>query len=453
MAKKLWDKGEPSSEAMQRLTVGSDPDKDRIIVEWDCVASGAHAQMLRSIGILEDADVDNLLASLSKIHQKAQKGEFTIEPGIEDCHSAIELVLTEECGDSGKRIHTGRSRNDQVNVAMRLFLRAGVLGVAQQLTNVADAIGKRFQELADVPLPGYTHMQRAMPTSVGMWLHSFLEGVNDLINESFRCYDRLNRSPLGAAAGFGSGLPLDKELTAQLMGFEAPIRSPIYAQNSRGSAEVRVAFLLQEVGALFEKFAWDIVLFCSEDYGFFKLPVELTTGSSIMPQKRNPDLAELLRARSARLRARLVEIDWVRGKLPSNYHRDLQLTKEPVINALNEVEEILASVQLLVEGLHADEKAIGEAMSPEIFATYEAYRLVQEGTPFRDAYRKVGESIKNGSFKVSNVDSFYGQVIAESKRDFITTMAETDQLKVRLKNMQMAQTGFIQRCLSKQATP
>lgn len=228
MAKKLWDKGEPTSEAMQKLTVGSDPDKDRFIVEWDCVASGAHAQMLKSIGILNEQDLKNLLAALSKIHQQARKGEFVIEPGVEDCHSAIEMVLTEECGDSGKRIHTGRSRNDQVNVAMRLFLRAGVLGVAQNLVKVAQAIGKRFNEFADVPLPGYTHMQRAMPTSVGMWLHSFLEGVNDLINESFRCYDRLNRSPLGAAAGFGSGLPLDKELTTKLMGFEAPIRSPIY---------------------------------------------------------------------------------------------------------------------------------------------------------------------------------------------------------------------------------
>lgn len=448
MTKKLWDKGEPTSEAMQKLTVGSDPDKDRFIVEWDCVASGAHAQMLKSVGILNEQDLRNLLAALSKIHQRARKGEFTIEPGIEDCHSAIEMVLTEECGDSGKRIHTGRSRNDQVNVAMRLFLRAGVLGVAQNLVKVARAIGKRFNQFADVPLPGYTHMQRAMPTSVGMWLHSFLEGVNDLINESFRCYDRLNRSPLGAAAGFGSGLPLDKELTAKLMGFEAPIRSPIYAQNSRGSAEVRVAFQLQEVGALFEKFAWDIVLFCSEDYGFFKLPVELTTGSSIMPQKRNPDLAELLRARSARLRARLVEIDWVRGKLPSNYHRDLQLTKEPVIRAFHEVDEVLASVELLVDGLNVNRAAIDSAMTPEIFATYEAYRLVQEGTPFRDAYRQVGESIKQGSFKVSNVDSFYQQVLAESKRDFATTMAETEQLDARLKTLQSAQEGYVQQCLS-----
>lgn len=393
---RLWDKGEPINELMHRLTVGDDPILDKNLVCSDALGSAAHARMLQSVGLLDEATTAKLLKGLKGIYEQGLKGEFAIPSALEDVHTAIEARLTEQSGEAGQRIHTGRSRNDQVLLAVRLFLRSTVVEQLDTIVGFATELSSRWEEWKDVSMPGYTHLQPAMPASVGMWIHAFYEGTLEIIRDGLHLLEVLNANPLGSAAGFGVSLPQDRAYVAKLLGFDRVQRSYIDANNSRGRYEQRYLRWIIDLGALLEKFACDVMLFSMEEFRFFSLPVELTTGSSIMPQKRNPDLVELLRGRSAKLRGVEQELAWTTGKLPSSYHRDFQYTKEPVIRGKKEANDILTMALLTLRGLTINKDRLEKALYPELYATYDAYLEVTSGLPFREAYKKTAGRVKDG---------------------------------------------------------
>ncbi len=410
---KLWEKGVETDEVMHRLTVGRDPRHDLNLLRWDCIGSAAQAKILHRAGILSNSEVAKLLESLQSMLARIDSGEVTIPDEHEDCHTTLEVLLTKEAGEAGKKIHTGRSRNDQVITAVRLYLRNLILEWSGALLCVAERFSQKIIDKGDIPMPGYTHLQPAMPATIGMWLHAFLEGVLELTRDGLSLYTAVNRNPLGASAGFGSSLPLDREYGATLLGFDCAQRSFIDIQNSRGRYEEKVLFWAVQVGSIFEKFAWDVELYCTKEFGFFTLPDSLTTGSSIMPQKKNPDIVELLRGRCGLIRGFLSQLQWVTGKLPSNYHRDLQLTKGPLFSAVKEVENIFTSVNLIVDGLQIDEKRLDASMHDELFATYAAYRKVKEGKPFRDAYKETALEATSGKITRKGYESEMGAIKAE----------------------------------------
>lgn len=397
---------------MLAFTVGSDPEIDLVLYRFDCIGSAAHARMLAKIGQLTETEAKKICGELKNLHLEAFHGTVVIPPSLEDCHTAIETALTSKLGELGKKIHTGRSRNDQVLLAMRLYLREELLGALTLLEECAKALDEKFTSDEALPMPGYTHLQPAMPSSVGMWLHSFYEGSLDLYKEGLRVFDFLDASPLGAASGFDVPLELDKKYVANLLGFSRAQRSSIEVQSSRGRHELRVLEWAASVGALFEKLAWDTVIFASSEFGFLTLPEALTTGSSIMPQKRNPDVAELLRSRNGAIRGAMEELRWVCGKLPSSYHRDLQLTKEPVVRGIGVLRDILSVVPLLIRGLTPNKDRLKEAMYPELFATYEVYRRVKNGESFRDAYKAISTVAKSDLLDSNAFEKEYSDVLS-----------------------------------------
>ncbi|HEY3242538.1 MAG TPA: argininosuccinate lyase [Phycisphaerae bacterium] len=393
---RLWDKGGDVDAVIHRFTVGDDPHWDRYLVHWDCIASAAHARTLAKAGVLSEVELETLTGGLAQIDTLDREGQFEIPEELEDCHTAIEAWLTKHVGEAGAKIHTARSRNDQVAVAMRLYMRHHVLEWVSALERFINTCQERMERDGDIPMPGYTHMQPAMPSSVGMWLHAFAEAALEQMRACSDLLERLDCCPLGTGAGFGVALPLNREYTAKLLGFSRVQRSPIDVQNSRGRMETYFVRVAVDIGAFLEKLAWDLILFSTAEYGFFSLPESMTTGSSIMPQKRNPDVLELLRARAGRLRGRLHELEWVAGKLPSNYHRDLQLTKEPTIRAALDIEDMLLVAERVVAGFTLHHDKLEAAMRPELYAADAAYTLVQQGVPFRRAYREIAEQLRRG---------------------------------------------------------
>lgn len=396
---RLWDKGASLDALVHRFTVGDDPHWDAYLVHWDCVASAAHVRTLESAGLLSADERRALIGELAKVDALAAEGQFVITHEQEDCHTAIEAHLTARLGTTGAKVHCARSRNDQVAVAMRLFLRHHGLAWAELITSTCEALLDRARRDGHIAIPGYTHLQPAMPSSVGQWCHAHLEGLLEQLAATDDLLNRLDCCPLGTAAGFGVPIPLNRALTARLLGFTRIQRSPIDVQNSRGRMEMYTLRVAADVGRVLEKLSWDLILYASSEFGFVRLPESLTTGSSIMPQKRNPDALELLRGRSARLRARLFEVEQVSGKLPSSYHRDLQLTKEPAIRTALELPEMLAVATRVIEGVEWLPSAAVAKMGDELYATHAALALVQQGTPFRDAYRQVAEQIRSGGFR------------------------------------------------------
>lgn len=397
-AARLWDKGQPLDELIHRFTVGDDPTWDLRLVHWDCLGSAAHAHTLLRADILTDAELAALLDGLREIDADCRAGRFAIPPELEDAHTAIEARLTQRCGPAGEKIHTGRSRNDQAATAARLFLRAEAAARLSQLGDLVDAALARIERDGAIEMPGYTHMQAAMPSSVGQWLHAFVEAGLDHMQALAALFDRLDACPLGTGAGFGVPLPLDRGYTAELLGFSRVQRSPIDVQNSRGRMELYFARAAADAAAMIEKLACDLLLFSTAEFGFFRMPESLTTGSSIMPQKRNPDVLELMRGRAARLRGRAVELEFVIGKLPSSYHRDLQLTKEPAIRAADEIDQLLSVSRHVIASFEIDRERLTAAMRPELFAAEAALRRTQAGVPFRQAYRQVAEELRDGRF-------------------------------------------------------
>jgi len=395
----LWAKGLPLDEAIHRFTVGDDPALDLRLLVHDALGSAAHARMLGRAGLLPQADAAALVKALANISRKARLNGITISREQEDAHTAIEALLTAELGDAGKRIHLARSRNDQVILALSLYMREALLDTALRTANLARNFVVFAKAHADQPMPGYTHLRRAMPSSFGLWGAAFAAGLAEELQAMQALYVRLDRCPLGAAAGFGVPLPIDREYTAKLLGFTGVQISPVDVQNSRGRHELALLNAFASIGLTLEKFLWDVSLYSMQEFGFLKLPDAFTTGSSIMPQKRNPDVVELARGRCRELRGYAAMVQELASGLPSNYHRDLQLLKKPLFGAVASVQSWLDVLIALVPALEVDAAKAAAACSDDIYAAHQAYVLVQQGIPFRDAYSQVAKQLQGGNFK------------------------------------------------------
>ncbi len=396
---RLWDKGKPLDQLIEAYTVGVDPALDMRLVPFDVAGSKAHARMLHTCGVLDADELGRLLGGLDGILEAHLRGEFEIRREDEDVHTAIERVLVADLGDTGKKIHTGRSRNDQVLTDLRLWQRQAVADAQEALNRAGSAFTEFAERWGDVPLPGYTHLQRAMPSSVGGWARAYASLLADNGVLLRAAAEMASSSPLGSAAGYGvpDSLPLDRQQTAEELGFERVQQPAEACQSSRGKAEASLLFALAQIAGDLSKCAWDLCLFVTAEFSFFKLPVEFTTGSSIMPQKRNPDVLELTRAKAAIVRSSLIEVMEISSPLPSGYHRDLQLLKSPLFRGFDVCMSMLAVMARVLEGLEVDEERCRAAMSPELFATEEACRLVAAGVPFREAYRRVAASLDEES--------------------------------------------------------
>lgn len=398
MAQKLWEKSVKVNAEIDRFTVGRDRELDLYLAKHDVMGSMAHITMLQHIGLLEADELEVLLEELRKIYATAEKGEFVIEDGIEDVHSQVELMLTRKLGDVGKKIHSGRSRNDQVLVDLKLFTREQLRGVVEAVDDLFKVLIAQSNQYAHVLMPGYTHLQIAMPSSFGLWFGAYAESLVDDMMFLQSAYRMCNRNPLGSAAGYGSSFPLDREMTTRLLGFDSMNYNVVYAQMGRGKMERNVAFALASVAGTLSKMAFDACMFSSQNFGFIKLPDECTTGSSIMPHKKNPDVFELTRAKCNKLQALPQQIMLIMNNLPSGYFRDLQIIKEVFVPAFEELKDCLQMATYIMNKLKVNEHILDDDKYLYIFSVEEVNRLASEGMPFRDAYKKVGLDIEAGKF-------------------------------------------------------
>lgn len=397
--KPIWDKGKPVNELIQKYTVGRDRELDMFLARFDVLGSIAHITMLESVGLLEKSELDILAAGLRELLAQIENGSFVIEDGVEDVHSEVELLLTRKFGDIGKKIHSGRSRNDQVLVDLKLFIRDRLQHTVQLVDALFSVLVAQSDKYKDVLLPGYTHLQTAMPSSFGLWLGAYAESLTDDMVMLKAAYDICNRNPLGSAAGYGSSFPLDRQMTTDLLGFESMDYNVVYAQMTRGKTERVVSTALASVAATLSRLAFDACLYNSQNFGFIKLPDDCTTGSSIMPHKKNPDVFELTRAKCNRLQSIPEQIALMTNNLPSGYFRDMQLVKEVFLPTFDEIDDCLTMVAYMIQHIRVNEKILDDSKYDPIFSVEEVNRLVLQGVPFRDAYRQVGASIEDGSFK------------------------------------------------------
>ncbi|GAB4032218.1 argininosuccinate lyase [Spirosoma jeollabukense] len=398
-ALKLWQKeGVTTAEQIERFTVGRDREMDLYLAPFDVVGNLAHAQMLETIGLLSADELSLLTDELKVIYQKIQAGEFEIEEGVEDIHSQVELMLTRVLGDIGKKIHSGRSRNDQVLVDMKLFTRDRLWHVAEAARRVFDRLISRSEQHKNDLLPGYTHLQIAMPSSFGLWFGAYAEALADDMLTLQTAYRLANRNPLGSGAGYGSSFPLNRTLTTELLGFEGMHVNVVYAQMSRGKTEQTALMALAAVAATISRMAMDICLYNSQNFAFLTLPDALTTGSSIMPHKKNPDVAELLRAKTNRLKALPMEVTLVMSNLPSGYHRDMQLLKEILMPAFDEILDCLDITDFMLEHIQVKPNLLDDSKYDLLFSVERVNELVLQGVPFREAYRIVGKEIAEHTY-------------------------------------------------------
>ena len=388
---RLWGKGKTVHEKILAFTVGDDPQLDRELIVYDCQASQAHARMLGEMGILTPREVEALCEVLSEIQRLAEQGKFKISPGEEDGHTAIENYLTDRLGETGKKIHTARSRNDQVLTALRLYYRHHLAEIEQHIRHLQTVLGNFSRRKGQIPLPGYTHTRKAMPTTVGQWAEAFREALKDDLQMLRAVKKLVDQSPAGSGAGYGIPLQIDRDMLAQQLGFSRLQKNPLYVQNSRGKFEASLLHMLGFVQFDLNRLASDLILFSLPELGYFELPTEMTTGSSIMPHKKNPDALELVRAYYHRLLGMEMELRSLIGNLISGYHRDLQLTKRPIMEAFHLVEQSLEIMALVFEKLEVREENCRRALTPELFATQEVYELVAQGVPFREAYRQIAQ--------------------------------------------------------------
>ncbi|MEE1232202.1 MAG: argininosuccinate lyase [Phocaeicola sp.] len=398
MAQKLWEKSVQVNEKIDTFTVGRDREMDLYLAKYDVLGSMAHITMLESIGLLEANELEVLLEELRNIYALAEKGEFVIEEGIEDVHSQVELMLTRKLGDVGKKIHSGRSRNDQVLVDLKLFTRAQLRELADEVLDLFHVLIAQSNRYKDVLMPGYTHLQIAMPSSFGLWFGAYAESLVDDMMFLQAAYKMCNRNPLGSAAGYGSSFPLDREMTTRLLGFDSMNYNVVYAQMGRGKMERNVAFAMASIAGTLSKMAFDACMFSSQNFGFVKLPDECTTGSSIMPHKKNPDVFELTRAKCNKIQALPQQIMMIMNNLPSGYFRDLQIIKEVFLPAFEELKDCLQMATYIMDKLYVNEHILDDDKYLYIFSVEEVNRLASEGMPFRDAYKKVGLDIEAGKF-------------------------------------------------------
>ena len=396
---KLWDKGFSTAQEIERFTVGRDREMDLYLAESDVMGSMAHITMLESIGLLTSDELKTLLHELRAIRKEILEGKFTIEEGVEDVHSQIELMLTRRLGDMGKKIHSGRSRNDQVLVDLKLFTRRQLQLVAEDVRTLFGELQAQSERYKQVLMPGYTHLQVAMPSSFGLWFGAYAESLVDDMMFLQAAFRMANRNPLGSAAGYGSSFPLNRTMTTQLLGFESMDYNVVYAQMGRGKMERNVAFALASVAGTLSKLAFDACLFNSQNFAFVKLPDECTTGSSIMPHKKNPDVFELTRAKCNKIQALPQQIMLIMNNLPSGYFRDLQIIKEVFLPCFQELRDCLSMVTYIIQRIKVNEHILDDQRYDLMFSVEEVNRLATEGMPFRDAYKKVGMDIQAGNFK------------------------------------------------------
>ena len=396
---KLWEKNYEVNAEIDRFTVGRDREMDLYLAPYDVLGSMAHITMLESIGLIGKDELPVLLKELRNIYALCQKGEFVIEDGIEDVHSQVELMLTRKLGDMGKKIHSGRSRNDQVLVDLKLFTRHQLRLVADDVKDLFDELIQKSNQYKDVLMPGYTHLQVAMPSSFGLWFGAYAESLCDDLLFLQAAYRMTNRNPLGSAAGYGSSFPLNRQLTTDLLGFDTMDYNVVYAQMGRGKTERNVAFALASIAGTTAKLAFDACLFNSQNFGFVRLPKECTTGSSIMPHKKNPDVFELIRSKSNKLQSLPYQITLMMNNLPSGYFRDLQIIKEVFLPAFDELRDCLRMTAYIINRIEVNDHILDDPRYDAMFSVEEVNRLAAEGMPFRDAYKKVGLDIEAGRFK------------------------------------------------------
>ncbi|MBQ1646568.1 MAG: argininosuccinate lyase [Prevotella sp.] len=399
MASKLWEKNFEINQEIERFTVGKDREMDLYLAKYDVLGSMAHITMLQSIGLLQADELELLLDELKNIYQTCEQGDFIIEDGVEDVHSQVELMLTRKLGDMGKKIHSGRSRNDQVLVDLKLFTRAKLRKIVEQVQVLFEELIAKSNQYKDILMPGYTHLQIAMPSSFGLWFGAYAESLTDDMLFLQAAYKMTNRNPLGSAAGYGSSFPLNRQMTTDLLGFDTMNYNVVYAQMGRGKMERNVAFAMASVAGTLAKMAFDACLFNSQNFSFVKLPKECTTGSSIMPHKKNPDVFELIRAKSNKIQGLPQQVMLIMNNLPVGYFRDLQIIKEVFLPAFDELEDCLQMAAYIINKMEVDEHILDNPMYDPIFSVEEVNKLAANGMPFRDAYKTVGLAIENGTFK------------------------------------------------------
>lgn len=402
MATKLWEKNFEVNREIERFTVGRDRELDLYLARYDVLGSMAHITMLQSIGLMEKDELDALLAELKLIYRDCVEGRFEIEEGVEDVHSQVELMLTRRLGDMGKKIHSGRSRNDQVLVDLKLFIRHELREVADEVMTLFGELLEKSEQCKDVLMPGYTHLQIAMPSSFGLWFGAYAESLADDMLFLQAAYRMANRNPLGSAAGYGSSFPLDRSMTTRLLGFESMDYNVVYAQMGRGKTERNVAFAMASVAGTLAKMAFDACMFNCQNFGFVKLPKECTTGSSIMPHKKNPDVFELIRAKCNKLQGLPAQITLIMNNLPVGYFRDLQIIKEVFLPAFDELKDCLRMAAYIINKMEVNRSILDNPMYDPMFSVEEVNRLAAAGMPFRDAYRKVGMEIEEGTYRADH---------------------------------------------------
>lgn len=402
---KLWDKGYDDDALIDKFTVGKDRELDLYLAQYDILGTMAHITMLSKVGLLPEEDLKKLLPVLAELHDDAVAGKFEIEPDVEDVHSQVELMLTRRLGDVGKKVHTGRSRNDQVLVDLKLYARAEIRKTVEKVQTLFEVLQRKSEQYKDVLLPGYTHLQVAMPSSFGLWFGAYAESLTDDLRLMLAAWDITNQNPLGSAAGYGSSAPLDRTMTTRLLGFADLDYNVVYAQMGRGKTERAISFAYAAVAETVGRLAVDCCLYASQNFGFIHLPDSMTTGSSIMPHKKNPDVFELVRAHCNKIQGAPNDIRLITGNLPSGYFRDMQILKEVFIPIFQEMDDCLDIASYAVEKMEIVKDIMSDPKYRPAFSVEEVNRLVEEeNVPFRDAYKRVGLEIMAGNF------SFHGEL-------------------------------------------
>ena len=421
----LWSKGFDVNKEIERVTVGRDREMDLYLAKYDVLGSMAHITMLESIGLIGKDELPVLLAELRNIYAQCERGEFVIEDDVEDVHSQVEMLLTRKLGDMGKKIHSGRSRNDQVLVDLKLFTRHELMAVAGEVKVLFDELIQKSNQYKDVLMPGYTHLQIAMPSSFGLWFGAYAESLADDMLFLQAAYKMTNRNPLGSAAGYGSSFPLNRQMTTDLLGFDTMDYNVVYAQMGRGKTERNVGFAIATIAGTLAKMAFDACLFNSQNFSFVKLPKECTTGSSIMPHKKNPDVFELIRAKCNKLQALPQQVTLIMNNLPVGYFRDLQIIKEVFLPAFDELKDCLQMAAYIINKIEVNDHILDNPMYDPMFSVEEVNRLAAAGMPFRDAYKKVGLDIEAGQFKADkNIHHTHEGSIGNLCNDRIETLMQ-----------------------------
>jgi len=398
MKRKLWQKDVEVNKLVEKFTVGKDKEFDLLLAESDVIASKAHAKMLEKVKLLNKNDLKSLLNGFDAIEKQIKQGKFKIEEGVEDVHSQIEMQLTKIAGEAGKKIHIGRSRNDQVLTALKLYLRSEIKDISKQVFHVFETFLKLSEQHKNALLPGYTHLQIAMPSSFGLWLGAYAESFCDDMELLVAAYNICNKNPLGSAAGYGSSFPVDRKLTTELIGFEDLNVNSVYAQMTRGKSEKAVAVALASIASTLAKFSYDVCLYMSQNFGFISFPEELTTGSSIMPHKKNPDVFELVRGKCNLIQGVPNQLTLLTANLPSGYHRDFQLTKEVLFPAIQQLKDCLEIIAFALPQIKVSKDILKDKKYAYLYSVDAVNELVKKGMSFRDAYKKIGLDINKGKF-------------------------------------------------------